>query len=429
MTAGSPQSRRLRISFLMLRAEGVGGVPRTVLNLANALADFHDVEVISVYRVRRQGTVDIDPRINVRYVLGGGAWKRRAAPGAADDSSAAQPDPRLRPSQIAPEDKHLTERADAALIEAVSAVDADVLIATKPSLSAFAIRYAPPGVRTVGQDHLNFITRTTRPEVRERAHEVVAALDAFVTLNDADARDYRALVPTGADRVHAIPNAVSWPVDRPAPLDTKIVLAAGRFGGQKAFPRLVEAYAPVAHSHPDWQLHIYGRGAGEEEIRAAIESHDVADQVRLMGYSHDFRPVMRRAAVYAMSSIFEGFPMVLLEAMTQGVPMVAYDVPRGPAEIIRDGANGRLIPDGDTAAFTDALRGLMDSDADRTRMGRRAWDDAHAYEMPRIVERWNALFASLMERTPIKRFESGSSADLPPSRTVVVGPADTGFRR
>jgi glycosyltransferase involved in cell wall biosynthesis len=388
----------LRIAFVMLRAEGVGGVPRTVLNLANALADRHRVEVLSVYRVNKQGSVAIDPRIEVRYVLRGGARLPRPAVEPEPEVDEGDLEPAARPSRVAPEDRQLSERVDDPLREAISSIDADILISTKPSLSAFAVRYARPGVRTVGQDHLNFVTRTTRPEVRERMREVIAALDAFVTLNEADAADYCRLVPTAAESIRAIPNAVSWPVDEPAPLESKVVLAAGRLGQQKAFPRLVEAYAPLVETNPDWQLQIYGRGPAEAEIRAAIDGLGVAEHVRLMGYTHDFRSVMRGASVYAMTSLFEGFPMVLLEAMTQGVPMVAYDCPRGPAEIIRDGVNGRLIPDGDAEGFTAALRGLMDGDADRVRMGQASWEDAHAYEMPRIVERWNALFADVMQR-------------------------------
>jgi glycosyltransferase involved in cell wall biosynthesis len=388
----------MRITVLMLRAEGVGGVARTVLNLVNALADFHDVEVVSLYRVKGRGTVAIDPRVEVRYLLGGSTAPRRSEPEGDVRSSAAGGDPSLSPSRIAPEDKHLSERSDPALVDAIGSIDADILVATKPSLAVFAARYAPHGVRTVVQDHLNFITRTTRPEVRAHVEEVIASLDAFVTLNEADAHDYRRLVPAAADRVIAIPNAVSWPIAERASLDSNIVLAAGRLGDQKAFPRLVEAYAPLARTHRLWQLHIYGRGPLQQEIRASIESHGVADNVRLMGYTHDFRQVMHGASLYAMSSIFEGFPMVLVEAMTHGIPMIAYDCPRGPAEIIRDGVNGRLIPDGDTIAFTDALRDLMDSEADRIRMGGQAWVDAHAYEMPRIVERWNDLFAGVMDQ-------------------------------
>jgi glycosyltransferase involved in cell wall biosynthesis len=304
----------------------------------------------------------------------------------------------MRPSKIAPEDKHLSESVDAALIEAVRSIDADIVVATKPSLGAFAVRYAADGVRTVAQDHLNFITRTSRPEVVERMHALIPRLGAFVTLNEADARDYRALVPAGAARICAIPNAVSWPVvDAPASLSSKIVLAAGRLGPQKGFPRLVDAYAPLAVSHPDWQLHIYGSGQDEDEIRATIERHGIAGHVRLMGYTYDLRSVMQHGSIYAMTSVFEGFPMVLLEAMTVGLPMVAYDCPRGPAEIIRDGVNGRLISDGATDEYTSALRGLMDDEDDRLRMGRASWNDAHAYETPRIVERWNALFAELMD--------------------------------
>ena len=87
--------------------------------------------------------------------------------------------------------------------------------------------------------------------------------------------------------------------------------------------------------------------------------------------------------------------MVLLEAMSHGLPMVSYDCPRGPAEMIRDGENGRLVPDGDTAAFTAALLQVIDDDDLRRRMGAAALNDAHQYEMPSIVGRWISVFAQV----------------------------------
>jgi glycosyltransferase involved in cell wall biosynthesis len=105
--------------------------------------------------------------------------------------------------------------------------------------------------------------------------------------------------------------------------------------------------------------------------------------------------VLRDSAILAMSSEREGFPMVLLEAMSVGLPMVAYDCPRGPAEVVRDGINGRLVPDGDAAAFTAALADLMDSVELRKQMGAAALADAAAYSMSHIVTRWEAAFARL----------------------------------
>ncbi len=110
----------------------------------------------------------------------------------------------------------------------------------------------------------------------------------------------------------------------------------------------------------------------------------MTDQVRLLGHVDDLRERMRDAAFLAMTSRAEGFPMVLIEAMSQGLPAIAMDCPRGPAEIITDGWNGRLIPDDDIAGFTEALRGLVSDVELRRRMGAAALEHGRSYEMDRI---------------------------------------------
>jgi len=199
--------------------------------------------------------------------------------------------------------------------------------------------------------------------------------------------------------ITSIPNAASWPpVDSPPPLEQKVVISGGRLERRKGFHRLVEAYAPVARKHPDWQLHIYGKGPEEPKLAALIDRLGVADQVRLKGYAPDFQTALSSASVYAMASVYEGFPMVLLEAMSRGLPLVSYDCPRGPAEIIDDGRNGRLVPDGDRDALSAAMLQLVEDDELRRSMGREALADVEAYGVGAIAKRWEELFAQLLAR-------------------------------
>jgi glycosyltransferase involved in cell wall biosynthesis len=192
-----------------------------------------------------------------------------------------------------------------------------------------------------------------------------------------------------------IPNATPFDVDEPAPLSSRTVLAAGRFTHQKGFDRLVAAYAPLAESHPDWQLHIYGHGELWEQISAQVGGLDVGDRIQLKGITSEFEAVLKNASVYAMSSRFEGLPMVLLEAFSKGVPPVSFDCPEGPRQLIEDGVNGLLVPEGDVPALTQALRGVMDDDDLRRRLGAGALRSAAEYHVDAVVERWISLFEEL----------------------------------
>ena len=157
-------------------------------------------------------------------------------------------------------------------------------------------------------------------------------------------RDYQRWLPDADTLITAIPNALSWPVsDEPAALTSKVVVAAGRLEPQKAFARLIKAYAPIATTRPDWRLDIYGTGSQQQDLQRRIDELGIGDAVHLCGFTKQMPEVLAAASIFVMSSIREGFPMVLLEAMSHGLPMVSYDCPRGPGEMIRDGENGRLI--------------------------------------------------------------------------------------
>lgn len=395
-------TRRLRLCIVMARPEGHGGLPRTVVNLANALAEDHDVEIVGLLRWRNNPVFPIDSRVRVSYVqdlrpIGPKGNRRNIQQGGVDEQGRPMSRQSVlaqqKPSAYVPYDSAHWESNDQPLIDALRAIDADLVLGTSPSLNGFIAAHVSPGIAKVGQDHMNFPMRTRTPERREWLHRAIDGLDAFVPLTEADALDYRAMTPDADTFITAVPNAVSWPVaPAPAPLDRGVVVAAGRLDSQKGFDRLIDAYAPVAAQRPGWRLDIYGNGKLRPQLQAQIDRLAIGEQVTLRGFTRDLPQALAESSVYAMTSNYEGFPMVLLEAMCTGLPMVSYDCPRGPSDIVRDGVNGRLVPDGDQEAFTAALLQLIDDDALRRSMGEQAWRDAHAYEMPEIARRWNDVF-------------------------------------
>jgi glycosyltransferase involved in cell wall biosynthesis len=191
---------------------------------------------------------------------------------------------------------------------------------------------------------------------------------------------------------------VPWTVGKAAPLDSRIAIAAGRFVERKGFPRLVDAFEPVARDHPDWQLHIYGKGEQQRLIERKIAKHGLEDQVVLKGHTDRFDEALAGASVFVSGSHSEGFPMVMVEAMSYGLPVVSFDIPRGPADLIVDGKNGRLLSDDDMAGYAAALRQIVEDDDLRRRLGEGAQATAREYEIDTIAGRWEALFTQLVER-------------------------------
>jgi glycosyltransferase involved in cell wall biosynthesis len=393
-----------RVAFLLFSVDGVGGIARTVVNLANRLADTYDVELISLHRHKARSAYAVDDRITVSYLHDARpveSGQRVDGQVRAKDARADQGrlrafldgrTSRLAPPEAAPDISRLT---DLLLRRKLRSMPPGILVSTRPSLHAAAARYAPRHLITVAQDHLNFESRSRTPALLEVIERSAPKLDCFVALTDADREDYARLLAGSGTAVVCIPNAAPWPIGESSTLDGKVVVAAGRLAARKGFPRLVRAYAPIARAHPDWQLHIYGNGPERSALRRLISNRDLGSQIVLRSHSDDIESVYLSSAVFALSSHAEGFSMVLIEAMSKGLPVVSFDIPRGPAEVIRDGHNGRLVKDGDLAGFTAALAQIIEDDDLRHQMGAAALATAKEYDTDTIAGRWVALFDRL----------------------------------
>jgi glycosyltransferase involved in cell wall biosynthesis len=405
----------VRITFLITNAYGGGDTIRTTLTMAAALAARHDVEVVSVLRHRDEPMLPIDPRVRLRALVDNRphiAARRRGSRNPVRQTKGLMHSALSRiPSRLAHRQdvryRVFSARSDLALIRFMRTLSGGVVVGTRPSLNLILARHTPPGVIAVGQEHLH-LARHSR-HLRDSFVEHYPRLDALTTLTEGDAADYRELL--GADaRVDVVPHAVPDLGGVRATHDpaTKVIVAAGRLTRQNGFDRLISAFALVSRLHPGWRLEIYGVGRIEEELRATIDAEGLADVVRLAGFAPDLHQRFGESAIFVLSSRSAGFPMVLLEAMGCGLPLVGFDGPTGPADLVRDGCNGLLVTDGNVPELAQAICRLIDDPLLRLRMGTAGAELALEYAADRIAVRWERLFEEL-SLSPRRRSDGRTS--------------------
>lgn len=235
--------------------------------------------------------------------------------------------------------------------------------------------------------------RRTLGKLRMKAQERLASrYDRYVILTKEEAPLWE-----GKANVVVIPNALPFQTQSPAPCEHKRLIAVGRMEYQKNFPELLQIWSQLAPAYPDWSLHIYGSGWMLDSLRAQAQELGIASQVIFEGAVANMQEAYRSSSIYAMTSHFEGLPMVLLEAQASGLPIVSYACPSGPKDIVTDGVDGYLVAPYDKEAFKQRLQSLMDSEALRKQMGPSAFSASQRYAVEPIMERWMRLFSELSQ--------------------------------
>jgi len=196
----------------------------------------------------------------------------------------------------------------------------------------------------------------------------VSAFDRFVVLTDEDKADWGDL-----DNITVIPNANTFTFESPSALDAKTVMAVGRYARQKGFDMLLDAWKMVCDKIGGWNLRIVGDGELRDALERQAEALGIRDSVLFGNGGDDMKPIYLQASILAMSSRYEGLPMVLLESQAAGVPAVSFTCKCGPKDIIEDGVNGILVPEGDVEGLASGLIKLMENDGLRKIMGAEAF--------------------------------------------------------
>ena len=216
-------------------------------------------------------------------------------------------------------------------------------------------------------------------------------LDKFIVLTEEDKASW-----TELSNVEVIPDPLAFDVAEVSPLKAKRVIAVGRYVYQKGFDLLLQAWAKIEKQFPDWELAIYGMGDRSPYENLAKQLGVDMNRCHLNGSTQNIRKEYLESSLFVFSSRFEGFGMVLIEAMACGLPVVSFDCPCGPKDIVSHDEDGLLVPSGDIEKLANAMSQLMDSYELRHQMAKNAIGNVRRFQIDEIADKWQLLFEDVL---------------------------------
>ncbi|ENQ6654358.1 glycosyltransferase family 4 protein [Campylobacter lari] len=338
-----------------------GGAERVVVNLANALFELgYDVKIFSFYKQGVDVAYELNNNIKIDYLHS----KSRA------DVKKERLFYKLYYKHY--ESFLLKQRYK----------DVDVMIFNNcPHFPFF---------KNKNTKYINFIHMSLKKYRRKNNY-----FDALVVLSAKQINQWR----KHHKNVWVIPNFLCSKTSLQGKLQIKNILSVGRMAleDQKGFLRLIEIWKLVQKNvkYKEWTLTIVGEGKLKNTIEYKIKKYKLENSVILRSFTKDIEKEYLHSSIYAMSSLYEGFPMVLVEVSSYGVPLISFDINTGPSDIIENGKSGYLIEDGDLQEFANKLCLLMDDENLRKQMGQSAKENiSHNFSKEKVMQKWQELLNS-----------------------------------
>lgn len=335
------------------------GTERAVANLANILIKSNKVFIFSLLSETGNAKYQLDNRIQVLHIN----YKRSL-------------NNKLR--NLVYENKIIKS--------IIKKYSIDIVIGTDAEFNF--ILSSIKNVKTVGCEHFSY-------ESNSKIHNFLSKilyknLNKVILLTERDKNCYKKLKNT-----YVIPNSLSFIPTDTSKCTSKNIIAVGRLTYQKGFDLLLKACCKLNKSLNDWNVIIYGEGEDKEKLQSFIDSNSLNNFVTIKPFTSEIQKVYLDASIYVMTSRWEGLPMVLIEAQSCGLPIVAYDCPCGPSDVIVENKNGFLCKNGDEVSLITGIIKLANNPTLLQEMSKNAVELSKRYSTDIISEKWEKIIASL----------------------------------
>lgn len=357
----------MHIVFLLHDIHFGGGGERVTVNIANRLVeDGYQVTIVSLSSCKSSNIFTLDNRIAIKYLNfhfeNGFNLPQKIA-------------------SVFKVGSHFRQYTDQTVI---------LGIGTYPSL-LLALLSKRENIKTIGCQHNSYVAvKHLWSFLRQLFFH---RLSALVSLTEQDLPKLKKLNPNS----YVIPNSVSFIPDKSAQLDNKIILAIGRMDYNKGYDLLLDVFEKLTLSHPDWNLRIIGDGPLKEKIISRVEVSGLTNNVEILPATNQIIDHYLQSSIYLMTSRTEGLPMVLLEAMACGLPIVSFNCETGPSDIITNNKNGYLIDCFNVEEMTEKVAILCADPEKRKKFGDYGRESIKRFLPEEIALKWDMLFRKIIK--------------------------------
>lgn len=372
-----------KIAILSLHL-GYGGIEKSVVNLANTLCKRYEVEIATTYKLYENSAFPLDKRVKVIYLT------KDIKPNHEAIRRAWREKRLFRLLKEGVYGLKVLYYRKKTMIQYIKNSDCDVIISTRDIFNYWLSGYAKDSVLKIGWEHNHFHDNYRYAEnIRNSAKK----LDYLVLVSSELQKFYANELRNTNCMCIMIPNSIDKIPDSCSPLEEKRFISVGRLSPEKGYLDLLKIFQVIQKKYPDWRLDIVGDGSERDSLQQYIDDHSLQKSVTLHGFQGKeyIDSLLQKSSIYLMTSYTESFGIVLIEAMSHGVPCVAFDSAEGAREIITSGDNGFLIRNRNQNMYVRKVYDLIEDKKLRIKLGRQARKSTYKYTSDVVGEEWFTL--------------------------------------
>ena len=372
-----------KVAILALHL-GYGGIEKSITALANLLCDKYKVEIICSYKLYDEPVFPLDERVKVKYLI------KDLKPNRKEFKTALKKHKFLTAFKEGIKSIKILKLRRKTMVDYIKNSNASIIISTRDIFNFWLGDYAKEKTLKIGWEHNHYHDdyRYARNVSRSAYY-----LDYFVLVSENLRNFYARRLINSNCRCVYIPNIIDKIPRITSELTEKRLISVGRLSPEKGYMDLLKVYSVLANKHPDWVLDIIGDGSEKERLEKFINNHNLNDKVSLHGFQNKeyIDKLMHKSSIYVMTSYTESFGIVLLEAMSHGLPCIAFDSAEGARDLIDSGMNGYLIKNRSYIAMIKKIEDLMGSREIRKRVGMAGRNSIKKYTSEVVSEQWYNL--------------------------------------